>query len=80
MTRDVIPDRIKLVDPEQLRRNLFYLSKAPLPYRKLNYTIPGHATNTLYEADDFIQQKPRIVGIYGGERRCSSPTIWVRYI
>ena len=56
MTRDIIPDWIKQVDPEQLRRNLFYLSKAPLPYRKLNYTIPGHATNTLYEADDFIQR------------------------
>ena len=56
MTRDIIPDRIKQVSPEQLRRNLFYLSKTPLPYRKLNYTIPGHATNTLYEADNFIQR------------------------
>ena len=77
MTRDIIPDRIKQVDTEQLRRNLFYLSKAPLPFRKLSYTIPGHAANTLYEADDFIQ---RIVGIYGGERGCSSPTIWVRHL
>ena len=56
MTRDIIPDWIKQVDPEQLKHNLFYLSKAPLPYRKLNYTIPGHAKNTLYEADDFIQR------------------------
>ena len=56
MTRDIIPDRIRQVDPDQLRRNLFYLSKTPLPYRKLNYTIPGHATNTLYEADGFIQR------------------------
>ena len=33
MAQDIIPGRIKQVDPEQLRRNLFYLSKAPLPYR-----------------------------------------------
>jgi len=52
---DIIPDFIKQVDPQRLSRNLFHLSKDPLPYRKLNYTIPGHAKNTLYEADDFIQ-------------------------
>ncbi len=52
---DIIPDFIKQVDTQRLSRNLFYLAKEPLPYRKLNYTIPGHAKNTLYEADDFIQ-------------------------
>ena len=55
-TRTLFPTGLSRVGPEQLRRNLFYLSKAPLPYRKLSYTIPGHATNTLYEADDFIQR------------------------
>lgn len=57
MTKDIIPDLIKQVDPQRLSRNLFYLSKNPLPYRKLNYTLPGHTQNTLYEADDFIQVK-----------------------
>ena len=42
------------VDESQLMRNLFYLAKDPLPFRKLNYTVPGHAKNTLYEADDWI--------------------------
>jgi hypothetical protein len=36
---------------------LFYLSKSPLPYRKVNYSLPGHAKNTLYEADDYIVWK-----------------------
>ncbi len=55
--RDIIPDFIKQVSQERLEENLFYLAKDPLPYRKLNYTIPGHKKNTLYEADDFIQSK-----------------------
>lgn len=57
MTTNITLDLIKQVEPKQLSRNLFYLSKDPLPYRKLNYTIPGHPKNTLYEADDFIQSR-----------------------
>ena len=55
MAKDIIPDLIEQVVPKQLSHHLFYLSKDPLPYRKLNYTLPGHIQNTLYEADDFIQ-------------------------
>jgi hypothetical protein len=57
MTTDPIPALISQVDQEKISGNLFYLSKDPLPYRKLNYTIPGHTANTLYEADDFIASK-----------------------
>ena len=57
MKRDIIPGFIKKVDKGNLKRNLFYLSKDPLPYRKLNYTLPGHSKNTLYESDDFIENK-----------------------
>jgi len=57
MITDPIADLIKQVDQEGMSKNLFYLSKDPLPYRKLNYTIPGHAKNTLYEANDFITSK-----------------------
>jgi len=57
MKIDPIPDLIRQVDREELSRNLFYLSKDPLPYRKANYTTPGHTKNTLYEADDFIASK-----------------------
>jgi len=43
------------VDASRLSANLFHLSKSPLPFRKLNYTIPGHKNSTLDEADEFIQ-------------------------
>jgi len=56
-SKDIIPALIEWVSQENLSENLFYLAKEPLPYRKLNYTIPGHDKNTLYEADDFIQSK-----------------------
>jgi hypothetical protein len=55
MPPDPIPGLTQQVDPQRLRANLFYLSQDPLPYRKLNHTLPGHAQCTLYEADDFIQ-------------------------
>lgn len=42
------------VNAERMSKHLFYLSKAPLPYRKLNLTLPGHEKNTLYEADDYL--------------------------
>ena len=54
MSADPIPDLIAQVDAGRMSRDLFHLAKDPLPYRKLNYTIPGHEQNTLYEADDFI--------------------------
>ena len=37
-----------------MSKHLFHLAKDPLPFRKLNFTLPGHAKNTLYEADDYI--------------------------
>ncbi len=45
------------VDAERMSKNLFHLSKDPLPYRKLNFTVPGHAKNTLYETDDYLTEK-----------------------
>ncbi len=42
------------VNSVRMSKHLFYLAKDPLPYRKLNFTLPGHAKNTLYEADDYI--------------------------
>lgn len=49
-----IQSLIRQVDSERMSKNLFYLAKDPLPYRKLNFTLPGHEKNTLYEADDYI--------------------------
>jgi hypothetical protein len=45
---------IGAVNPERMSKDLFYLAKDPLPYRKLNLTLPGHQKNTLYEADDYL--------------------------
>ena len=45
------------VSVERMSKHVFYLSKDPLPYRKLNFTLPGHAKNTLYEADDYLAGK-----------------------
>jgi len=48
---------IRDVDPDRISKNLFYLAKDPLPYRKLNFTLPSHQKNTLYEADDYLAGK-----------------------
>jgi hypothetical protein len=45
------------VDAAQMRQHLYFLSKDPLPYRKINYNVPGHTQNSLYDADDFIVQQ-----------------------
>ena len=50
---DLIPDLISQVDKDELFSDLFYLSKE-LPFRKINYTLPNHTKNSLYEADDYI--------------------------
>lgn len=49
-----IRDHLGAVDAARMSKHLFYLAKDPLPYRKLNFTLPGHAKNTLYEADDYL--------------------------
>jgi len=48
---------ISMVDRERMSTDLFYLAEDPLPYRKLNLTLPGHAKNTLHEADDYLAGK-----------------------
>ncbi|HCU34329.1 MAG TPA: hypothetical protein DGT21_02455 [Armatimonadetes bacterium] len=53
--RDTIPELIQQLDVNRMREMLTYLAADPLPFRKLNYTIPGHEKPTLYEADDYIQ-------------------------
>lgn len=45
---------IRSVDADRISKHVFYLAKNPLPYRKLNFTLPGHEKNTLYEADDYL--------------------------
>jgi len=57
-----VQDRIGGVGEALLRRDIFHLAKEPLPFRKLNYTVPGHSRCTLYEADDFIRDRLRACG------------------
>ena len=52
---------------EEIRRNLLYLAKDPLPYRKANYTRPGQSQSTLDETDEFVEQRLRQWG-YAVER------------
>ncbi|MCX7597498.1 MAG: M28 family metallopeptidase [Armatimonadetes bacterium] len=49
-------------EPQHLRDTVFYLARNPLPYRKANYTLPGHQKSTLDEADDFIEAQLRSWG------------------
>jgi hypothetical protein len=53
---------ITAVDAGRMKESLFYLSKAPLPYRKVNFTIAGHAKNTLCEADDYLAGRLELWG------------------
>lgn len=53
----IIRRLIKAVDRERISKHVFYLAKDPLPYRKLNLTLPGHEKNTLHEADDYLADK-----------------------
>jgi hypothetical protein len=48
---------IKQVDASRLKDDVYYLAKKPLPYRKANFTLPGHSKSTLAEADDFIRYR-----------------------
>lgn len=48
---------IAAVDVPRMSQHVFYLSKDPLPFRKLNYTLPGHEKCTLHEADDYLAGK-----------------------
>jgi hypothetical protein len=72
MKTDPIPELINRVDQEELSRNLFYLSKEPITYRKINYTYPGHRKNSLYEADDFITSKLESYGYVVEKEGCQA--------
>ena len=61
-TTDPIRRLIRRVDEQRLHDDLFHLAKDPLPFRKINHTLPGHAACTLDEADDFLQAQLGAVG------------------
>jgi hypothetical protein len=55
--RQIVLSLVKQVSQSTLRERLFYLAKDPLPFRKLNFTLPGHAKSSLEEADDYIARQ-----------------------
>lgn len=59
---DQIEDALGRLDAERIRKDLFHLSKSPLPVRKANVTLPGHAKSTLDETDDFLEQRLKQLG------------------
>jgi Zn-dependent M28 family amino/carboxypeptidase len=52
---DPIPGLLGQLDADRIRTLLYALAEDPLPFRKVNYTIPGHDKHTLDEADDLLQ-------------------------
>lgn len=52
---DPIPGLMAQLDVNLIHERLLYLAQDPLPFRKVNYTLPGHAKHTLDEADDYLQ-------------------------
>jgi hypothetical protein len=49
------------VDAGRISKHLFHLAKT-IPYRKLNFTLPGHAMNSLYEADEYLAENLQSYG------------------
>jgi hypothetical protein len=62
-----IPALWNEISEERLRKSLFTLAKDPFPYRKLNFTLPGHTKSTLHEVDDWIEAQLQSYG-YDVER------------
>jgi hypothetical protein len=50
------------VSAERIKNGVYYLSKDPLPRRVLNYTLPGHTSSTLEEADAWIIEQLKNAG------------------
>lgn len=51
---DPIPELMAQLDPERLRRHVYDLAGGPLPFRKCNFTRPGHDKHTLDETDEYL--------------------------
>jgi hypothetical protein len=72
MNIDPVPELINQVSKDELSKNLFYLSKEPITYRKVNYITPGHTKNSLYEADDYIASNLESYGYNVEKEKCQA--------
>lgn len=53
----------RAVDIERMARHLLRLAKDPLPYRRVNFTLPGHVKGAADEADDYLTSWMRRVAV-----------------
>ena len=51
----MIRDALQKVSADRIRRDLFYLCRDPLLFRKVNYTRTGRKVCSLVEADEYIR-------------------------
>ncbi|MFA6107419.1 MAG: M28 family peptidase [Candidatus Latescibacterota bacterium] len=58
----MIQDALQRVSADRMRRDLLYLCRDPLSFRKVNYTRPGQEMNSLAEADAFIRGQLELAG------------------
>ena len=54
MLDDTVRRLMAQVDAPRMRRDLYHLAEHPLPFRTLNFRLPGHLRSTLDEADDYL--------------------------
>jgi hypothetical protein len=59
---DIIPAFLKQVSETNLRQSVHHLASNPLPFRKANYSVPGHAQSTLAETDAWIEEQLKASG------------------
>jgi len=67
---DIIPALLAQISEDNLRRSLFYVAKDPLPFRKVNYRVPGHKRSSLDETDDWIEKQLRGCGYTVEREKC----------
>jgi len=67
-----IASLLQQVDRRRLQSDLFYLSQDPLPFRKVNYTVPGHTLHTLDETDLFLQSRLESLGYAVEKEACQA--------
>ncbi|MEM2904515.1 MAG: M28 family peptidase [Candidatus Bathyarchaeia archaeon] len=58
----MIQDVLQQVSADRIRRDLRYLCRDPLPFRKVNYTRPGQSIDSLTEADAYIRARLESAG------------------
>jgi hypothetical protein len=58
----MIQDALQKVSADRIRRDLFYLCRDPLPFRKVNYTRPGQSVSSLAEADEYLRDQLQSAG------------------